>query len=821
MSRKTLVIGWDAADWHLIDPLMRDGKMPSLKRLVDGGIRANIATLQPPLSPMLWTSIATGKRAYDHGIKGFVEVDADQSDVRAVLATSRKCKTFWNILNEAGFKTNIINWWPSHPAQEVNGVMVSNHYHHGAPAYGEEWSLDDNSVYPEKYRDILKELRLHPGELTLAHVLPFIPAAAELDPEKDSTLKSLIRVLAHCASIHNAATWAMEETDWDITAVYSESIDHFSHLAMKYHPPKMDGVDDKEFELYKGIMEAAYRFHDMMLGRLLDLAGEDCNVILLSDHGFHSGSQRILDLPDIPAAPALEHRKFGVLACAGPDFKKGERVFGASLLDITPTVLHLFGLPVGDDMEGEVLQAALEDQTPAGSIDSWELTAPQPPFLNKEEGANEEILKQLEALGYVKLEKKDKVRYAQYELEYNLCQSLIDGNKQEKAREVATKLYQTHKDLRSAVLLLNVLLNSGDLAETENVLSELKAVGQHPFFVFTEGSIALFRGEFEKAIGLFHSLEKAGSVSTQLYNEIARSFFAAGQRKAAANYYQKTLEREPENATALTGMAQCMLEQHDYEGAVEYLDRSLELQYYQPNAHYLMGVTLRELGREDLGKRALEICITQAPAHKKAGLLLKSMTTETPTKSEPIVIVTGFPRSGTSMMMAMLQAGGLELYTDGKREADKDNPKGFFEHEVVKEMPVKADWLESCKGKAVKVISSLLRYLPGEHQYKLIWIKRPLTEVIVSQEIMKGREKAEIMRNFPFQMALELQQEEERLANWAKRQPNISSQVVEYYDCLKDASEVIHEVSAFLGIDLEASAAQAAVDDKLHRNKLL
>src|SRR5438105_15659195 len=124
---KVLLIGWDAADWRLIMPLIDAGKMPNLAKLVEGGICGNIATLQPILSPILWTSIATGKRAYKHGICGFSEPDPVTGGIRAVTNLSRKTKAIWNILNQSGLNTIKVGWWPSNHVEELSrGTMVSN-----------------------------------------------------------------------------------------------------------------------------------------------------------------------------------------------------------------------------------------------------------------------------------------------------------------------------------------------------------------------------------------------------------------------------------------------------------------------------------------------------------------------------------------------------------------------------------------------------------------------------------------------------------------------------------------------------------------------
>ena len=130
-QNKTLLIGWDAADWKAINPLLDAGKMPNLQKLIKGGVMGNLSTLNPVLSPMLWSSIATGKRPYKHGIYGFSEPDPISGSIRPVTNLSRKTKAFWNILNQNEKKTITVGWWPSNPAEPLSrGVMVSNDFHH-------------------------------------------------------------------------------------------------------------------------------------------------------------------------------------------------------------------------------------------------------------------------------------------------------------------------------------------------------------------------------------------------------------------------------------------------------------------------------------------------------------------------------------------------------------------------------------------------------------------------------------------------------------------------------------------------------------------
>ena len=120
IAQKLLLVGWDAADWQMIHPLLDAGRMPNLKRLVDGGVMGNLLTLQPILSPILWTSIATGKRAYLHGVHGFIEPAPDGTALRPTSSSTRKCKALWNILSQAGKRCHAIGWYASHPAEVIN-----------------------------------------------------------------------------------------------------------------------------------------------------------------------------------------------------------------------------------------------------------------------------------------------------------------------------------------------------------------------------------------------------------------------------------------------------------------------------------------------------------------------------------------------------------------------------------------------------------------------------------------------------------------------------------------------------------------------------
>jgi hypothetical protein len=190
-------------------------------------------------------------------------------------------------------------------------------------------------------------------------------------------------------------------------------------------------------------------------------------------------------------------------------------------------------------------------------------------------------------------------------------------------------------------------------------------------------------------------------------------------------------------------------------------------------------------------------------------------------KNEVITIVSGLPRSGTSMLMSMLEAGGLPLLVDGVRTADEDNPKGYFEFERVKKVKEDTSWLNDAKGKAVKMISQLLYDLPADHSFKIVFVRRNIDEVLASQKqmlIRRGTYRENGVGDDKMRAML-LAHVEQVLA-WVGQQKNIDCLCVDYNKMLAgDAQQQIGRINAFLGGDLNTAAMSAVVDKALYRQR--
>jgi hypothetical protein len=190
-------------------------------------------------------------------------------------------------------------------------------------------------------------------------------------------------------------------------------------------------------------------------------------------------------------------------------------------------------------------------------------------------------------------------------------------------------------------------------------------------------------------------------------------------------------------------------------------------------------------------------------------------------RGEPIVVVSGLPRSGTSMMMNMLAAGGLEILSDGERAADIDNPKGYFELERIKNLEKETDksYLRAARGKAVKVISFLIKDLPDENDYRVLFMRRDLDEVLASQQKMIDRLESRDADAGAEAMREAFRNDIARVRVLSRTRPNFALCEIRYRDAVADPAAASRAVNAFLGGRLDEAAMRAAVDASLYRNR--
>jgi hypothetical protein len=190
-------------------------------------------------------------------------------------------------------------------------------------------------------------------------------------------------------------------------------------------------------------------------------------------------------------------------------------------------------------------------------------------------------------------------------------------------------------------------------------------------------------------------------------------------------------------------------------------------------------------------------------------------------QGEPIVVVSGLPRSGTSMLMNMLDAGGMEIMTDSERTADVDNPKGYFEYERVKDLEQETDksYIREGRGKVLKVISFLIKDLPDDNDYRVVFMRRNLDEVLASQNKMIQRLGTEDSAAAEEAMKEAYRNDIVRTRLLCKNRPNFELIEINYRNTIEDPASTAHSVNAFVGGHLDETAMREAVDSSLYRNR--
>jgi hypothetical protein len=184
-----------------------------------------------------------------------------------------------------------------------------------------------------------------------------------------------------------------------------------------------------------------------------------------------------------------------------------------------------------------------------------------------------------------------------------------------------------------------------------------------------------------------------------------------------------------------------------------------------------------------------------------------------------VTIVSGLPRSGTSMMMRMLEAGGMPVLTDNIRQADEDNPNGYYEFEPVKQLRRDTSWLVDAYGKALKMVYLLLYDLPKEHAYKVIFMRRKLKEVIASQNRMLQRQDKQGRALYDAQVARVFRDHLQKLDIWIQAQNNFEVLYTSYNDLIDSPEEVVHRVDQFLGHRLDKNAMLEVINPLLYRQR--
>ncbi len=603
---RVIVLGLDGMDPGVIDLLMSEGRLPNFAKLRKEGAYGKLISSRPILSPIIWTTIATGRTPADHRIGHFVTVNPQTGEQLPVTSQMRAVKALWNIFTEAQKKVSVVGWWATWPAETIHGAMVSDHtcYHFLFEEGLDGGGSSTGVTYPADLHDRLQALIRRPASVTRSDIADFV----QVDDTEFSRPFRFEDDLSHfkwayaTAESYRAIGKRLWETENpDLLLVYIEGIDSTSHLfGHLFRAEGLAGELAEQQRRFGNAVEEMYLYADRVVGEYIEMMDDDTTLVVLSDHGFQLG-----ELPDDPSktrdmrrVSERFHNIEGILYAYGENVKPRRRFDRPVLVDIAPSVLELAGLSPARDMPGRVLYEGLDVRRRDRTVASYESAGGRAvASAGGDAEVDPAILERLRALGYLDTESPTGDR--------NLAAMLFQDGRYDEAADAYRKLIEVHPD--DGALRASHAGALGALGRFDEALEELAVATRlaplNPESYHNRAVILEQQGKREEAIAAYRQALRYAPSYQASRRALARLGVQPGRPVRAT--------AQEVGAARLAEQASRAARRGDYEGAMKLLDEAEELapglailHQYRANVAFLMGD--KEAARRAL-RRALEI----------------------------------------------------------------------------------------------------------------------------------------------------------------------------------------------------------------------
>ena len=749
---RILLVGLDAADWQIADPLIEKGRLPNLARLKRAGAWTHLRSLSPMLSPLLWTSIATGKGASEHGIIDYLVRDPLTGKKVPISSRFRKAKAFWNIYTEAGRGVDVVGWWASWPAEKVRGHVVSDRVAYSLFGYSGRAEDTIGLVHPPDFLPAVEALRVSESRITLEDLQRFAPFTAEdLDASRRKLqgdpaqayadpLNHLVRVLASTRTYHAAALKLLAGSRSDLLAVYYQGIDEVCHRFGQYIPPRLEWVDARLFEKYRDVVTRFYEYQDELLGELLRAAGPDTTVMIVSDHGFLSGSNRPAAPPDIEAQAVKWHRLYGIFLLAGPAARPG-RLEPARLLEVAPTLLYLSGLPVPDDMPGRPILAAVDStfrtRHPMARIATYEeeggAGAPAGSgAAGSSAAADEEILLKLKSLGYIGSGDTDAGAPIVGEGAgvtltnlYNAAVLRFEEGKLKESEDRLRKILERSADhAPSHALLSRVLDGEGRSPEAMAEAREALSLSSEPspFLVGHYAQVARRAGALPEAEAFLTQYARIRPARAEPHVGLGFVKAMRGDIPAAIASFLRALEIDPRSSAAVTGLFNVYDRAPDRRAILAGIEKGVAANPDSGAHHTLLGMIYAKEGANAKAEAELRRALDLDPDRGAAIAALADVMARTGRAEEARALLERTLARDGSRTDVRLALGRLHAAAGRMDEAVRETTEATRTDPGNASAQAQAGMMLAVQGKAAPAIDHLRRALeidPGLYDLRL------------------------------------------------------------------------------------------------------
>jgi len=638
------IIGLDGADWDQLDPMIARGELPNLAQLKNEGASGILLSDTPMISPILWTSISTGKTPDLHGVTWFM-TDAPDGSKIPISSEERRVRTFWNIASEAGMSVGISGWWATWPAEPLNGYLISDAvaWHsfgvtgRSNPAEGKTW--------PWELIHQVDELMPDPAAISDNLMTTLIHLPAEKLKSKsgvssfEDPINHLRQALATTRGYTDLTLKQLEKERPRVMSVYYEGTDAISHLFIKYQEPKLPWISQQDFAAYKDLVDEYWKWQDEIIGELLARRGPNTTILVISDHGFRKGAERRKeDHFHIETADA-DHQPDGMIIINGPDIRPGSRINGADIYDVTPTILYTLDLAVGRDMVGHPLTEAFSDESlrlkPVKWVPTYE-TTPRKRASATVQGdkTGEDLEKMLRSLGYIA------------------------------GAEGSSPSDDDNYTSEQIVNLSTVLMGQGRHAEAVEKLKNVLA--EHPgnFEIRLNLAQALFRNnQHDESVAMYHGLLDQYPKRMEVYEDLALALRFSEKTQQALDVYERGLKVSPQWISGLAGKGLCMARLGQPAAGEATLKQALKIDPRSHNVYWNLGLIQEQQGHFKDAAASLRQAMTIEPTDARTAVALSRVQLHLRQVEEARSILRKTLDRGGDKALLLAELGSLQLQT--------------------------------------------------------------------------------------------------------------------------------------------------------------
>lgn len=561
MPGRFLLVGWEIGDARCLHPLIDSGELPTLARLLEGGVGGTLTAPRPLVDTALWTSLATGKRAWQHGALTPSRASPSESHSSPEIAAPLRASALWDILGQVSLPSLVVGWPAICGSGRHPGATVSEGYSIPTAPPGRSWPPAAPGIYePPDLAKSLDPCRIRPDQIGADALAEFVPDWQTVDQSQDRRLAHLRILLAADLSSLAALTALMSSRAWTLAAVRFRSIAEIWRLF---------GADHlADTGPYRNVVRAAYGLLDRMLETLIAESGPDVGVAVVTAGGVEIQ----------PGRRTLSPSSHGFFVLSGPGFVTDALVHGAGALDIAPTLLQWFALPAAQGTEGRILWECLSSPEEVPARATMGSGAPAPMEAPPPSDAT--------AL-------------------WNYACSCLDGSRLDLALSALERLFVSFPENPTFTeALFKTQLALGMCDEADQSLSFLKEIcGPTPGIRISEAEMAMVRKQTSLAREIVRAILATGSLSVGLWRRVGLLLAGLRDWEGLEKLARQLIQQNDGDEIAWLGLAEASLRLGNLRTASAAAREAIRRRFFFPEAHLALA---RALARDGMPLAAIE-----------------------------------------------------------------------------------------------------------------------------------------------------------------------------------------------------------------------